>query len=141
MNYSDYIDYQDSEILKAWGFAKEFDFMGKIFLSNPYPAQRKEVLKIRLKSYSNISITNIANNEILVPDTDYHSTFILKFKSIGLRGNMTSNIQHKNRWFNGLILGKTYKITFNTPECLEQCESCTEKGIEEHKREYIFEFI
>ena len=88
--------------------------MGKIFLRNPYPAQRKEVLKIRFKSYSNISITNAVNNEILVPDTDYQYS--------------ATRIDD----LDGLILGKTFKITFNTPKCFEQCESCTEQGIEEH---------
>ena len=135
MNYPDCIDYKDSEILIPWGFAKEFDFVGKIFLSNPYPAERKEVLKIRFKSYSNISITNAVNNAILVPDTDYHSTFTLKFKSTGLRGKY--DIKYTATRIDdldGLILGKTCKITFNTPECLEQCETCTEKGTEEHHK-------
>ena len=135
MNYPDCIDFRESPILIPKGFVKEFDFEGKIFLSNPYPAYRKEVLKIRFKSYSNITIISSLNNAILVPDTDYHSTISLKFKPAGLEG--IYDIKYTSTRLDdldGLIIGKTCKITFNTPECLEQCESCTEKGTEEHHK-------
>ena len=135
MNYPDCIDFRDSPILIPKGFAKEFDFVGKIFLSNPYPAYRKEVLKIRFKPYSNITIISSLDNRILVPDTNYHSTFTLKFKPAGLVG--IYDIKYTATRLDdldGLIIGKTCKITFNTPECLEQCESCTEKGTEEHHK-------
>ena len=133
MNYPDCTDFRSSPVLIPKNFAKEIDFSGKIFLSNPYPASRKEILKIRFKSYSNITIKNIKDDSIIVPDTDYHSTFSLKFIPKNLKGiydiKYTATRQDS---LDKLIIGKTCKITFNTPECLEQCESCTEKGTESH---------
>ena len=133
MNYPDCVDYRTIPILIPKGFMKEFDLTGKIFLSNPYPANRKEVLKVRFKSYSNITITNTLNDANIIPDFDYHSSFSLKFKPKGLNGIYDIKYTATRRdALDGLIIGKTCKITFNTPECLEQCESCTEKGTEEH---------
>jgi len=57
----------------------------------------------------------------------------LKFKPKGLSGIYDIKYTATRRdALDGLIIGKTCKITFNTPECLEQCESCTEKGTEDH---------
>ena len=133
MNYPDYVDFRDSPILIPKGFFREFDFIGKVFLSNPYPANRKEIIKVRFKSYSNLTIINSINNAKLIPDTDYHSTFSLQFKPTEIQGIYDIKYTSTRRDpLDGLIIGKTCKITFNTPECLEQCESCTEKGTEEH---------
>ena len=135
MNYPDCIDYRDYPILIPKGFIRELDFMGRIFLSNPYPANRKEILKVRFKSYTNMTIINTINNEIIIPDTDYHSSFTLKFRPTNLEGiyDIKYTATRKDD-LDGLIIGKTCKVTFNTPQCLEQCESCTEKGTEEHHK-------
>ena len=133
INYPDCDDYRNYAILLPKNYMKEFEFMGKVYLSNPYPSDIKEEIKIRFKSYSNITITNIANDANIIPETDYRSSFTLKFMPKDVKGLYDIKYTATRRdSLDGLIVGKTCKISLNTPECLEQCYSCTQKGTEAH---------
>ena len=134
MNYPDCRDYRTSRLLLPKGYLKEIDFTGKVFLDNPYPADRaKEEVFVRFKSYSNLSFTNSENNMQIVPNVDYNPSLSLKFIANEFLGAF--NFEYtavRDDPLDGLIEGKTCKVAFYTPECLEQCESCTEKGNDTH---------
>ena len=134
MNYPDCSDYRNYNILLPRGFVKELEFEGKVFLNNPYPASRaEEEVKFRFKTYSNITIINIADGSALKPNVDYKTAITLKFLTKQLTGKYAIEYTAtREDPLDGLIIGKTCKVAFNTPECLPQCESCTEKGTEEH---------
>ena len=136
MNYPDCEDYKSSQVLLPRGFVKEIEFSGKVWMSNPYPASRlNEDINFRFKPYGNISVTNLDDGNQLVANKDYSSktTLILKVQNNELVGDF--NIYYtatRKDVYDGEIIGKTCKIALKTPECLKQCESCTEKGTQEH---------
>ena len=134
MNYPDCRNFRDTRILLPKGFVKEFDFVGKVFLNNPYPADRAdEEVYVRFKNYSNIDFINVNGNKAIVPNIDYVPSLTLKFKSNKFLGNHSIEYTAvREDPLDGLILGKTCNIAFNTPVCLNQCESCTRRGTENH---------
>ena len=107
--------------------------MGKVFLSNPYPSDLKEDIKVRFRSYIGISITDSIMNSKILPDMDYQAALTLLLKPEGKTG--LYNIEYtatKEDPMDGIILGRTCKLQLFTPDCLEQCYSCTKMGSEEH---------
>ena len=136
MNYPDCDNFRNSALLLPKGFLKEIEFSGKVFMSNPYPASRlSENINFRFNPYQNITVTVLDDKTPLVANQDYPSqtTLILRVRNKGLVGdyNLYYTATREDE-FDGTIVGKTCKIGFRTPECLKQCESCTEKGTEEH---------
>ena len=135
MNYPDCNDYKTSPILLPRLYLRELDFVGRVFLNNPYLFERAdEKIRIRFKNYSNIEITNIIDGTPLKENFDYNPAFTLKFIPKEISGyyniEYTATIEDI---YDGLIIGKTCKVPFYTPECLEQCLSCTDKGtVERH---------
>ena len=134
MNYPDCHNYRTIPVLLPRGFAKELDFDGKVFLNNPYPADRaKEDVYIRFKNYSNIEITRFINRTTLKSNIDYLPSIILRFTTKEKTG--IYNIEYtatRNDEYDGLIIGKTCSVSFNTPKCLDRCESCTQLGDDKH---------
>ena len=135
MNYPDCTDYKSSPILLPKFFSTECDFVGRVFLNNPYLFDRAdELIRIRFKPYLNIEITNVLDKTPIKENFDYNPALNLKFLPKDISGyyniEYTATIEDI---YDGLIIGKTCKIPFNTPECLEQCYSCTQKGtVERH---------
>ena len=136
MNYPDCDDFRSSAVLLPRGFIKEIEFSGKVFMRNPYPASRlNEDINFRFKPYGDISVINFDDGKALEANKDYSSktTLILKVRNQNKVGKY--NIEYtatREDIYDGTIVGKTCKIPFETPECLKQCESCTEKGTDEH---------
>ena len=135
MNYPDCDDYRTTPILLPRHRTKDdFDFSGKVFMNNPYPASRaNEEIKVRFEKFSNISLVNLIDNKEIVSEQDYNSKLNLKISSDGMEGiyavEYTATREDK---LDGLIEGKTCKINFNTPKCLDRCDSCTRLGDSEH---------
>ena len=130
MNYPDCTDYKASPILLPKLYSTELDFVGRVFLNNPYLFERAdELIRIRFKSFSNIEITNILDKTPIKENFDYNPALTLKFIPQEISGyyniEYTATIEDI---YDGLIIGKTCKVPFYTPECLDQCLSCTEKG-------------
>ena len=135
MNYPDCTDYKASPILIPKFYLRELDFVGRVYLNNPYLFDRAdELIRIRFKNYSNIEITNTLDKTPIKEGFDYNPALTLKFVPKDISGyynfEYTATIEDV---YDGLIIGKTCKVPFYTPECLEQCYSCTEKGtVERH---------
>ena len=133
INYPDCFDYRKSYLLLPQTFTKEVDFWGKVFLSNPYPSNIKEDIKVRFRPFDGVSITESTSKLQLLSDMDYPASLNLIIKSEGKTG--LYNIEYtatREDPMDGIILGKTCKMSIYTPQCLEQCASCTEMGSEEH---------
>ena len=133
INYPDCRDFRPNYLLIPQNYVKEIDFMGKVFLSNPYPSDLKEDIKVRFRSYIGISITDSIMNSKILPDMDYQAALTLLLKPEGKTG--LYNIEYtatKEDPMDGIILGRTCKLQLFTPDCLEQCYSCTQMGSEEH---------
>ena len=135
MNYPDCRE-NKVRLLPRYFSLSDVDFTGKVFISNPYPASRQnEQINIRFNTYSNILIVNTygkaeANIE---PGKDYNPELLnLKFTPGAIEGIYSIEYTATmNDLLDGLIEGRTCKITFNTPKCLDQCYSCTKLGSEE----------
>ena len=134
MNYPDCNNYRNYRMLLPRGFVKDIDFEGRVFLNNPYPADRAdEVVKFRFNPYTNITIKDITNGATLAANVDYLSPLRLQILTKDRVGDYEIEYTAtREDELDGLILGRTCSISLTTPECLEQCESCTEKGTEEH---------
>ena len=133
INYPDCFDYRKRYLLIPQYFSKEIDFIGKVFLSNPYPSSIKEDIKVRFKHYEGLSIKDTITNSPIIPDTDYQAALTLLLKPEGKTGlyNYYFTATREDP-MDGIILGKTCKIQIYTPQCLEPCYSCTQMGNEEH---------
>ena len=133
MNYPDCLDYRDKPFLLPKHFSKDdFDFSGKVFMNNPYPASRAdEEIKVRFKKYANLTIVNKKDMKNIVDDQDYNSKLNLRVTSDGKeKYYAVEYTATREDPLDGLIIGKTCKINFFTPQCLPQCYSCTKKGNE-----------
>ena len=133
MNYPDCKDYEPV-ILIPKNRAKSIAIGSHYFLSNPYPADRQsEQLSIRLSQVANVTIKNDLNNNVLNANVDYSGIESIKV----IPGNRNGKYYiyfttTRNDNLDGLIVGNKCKLLINTPECLDRCDSCTEKGTEDH---------
>ena len=135
MNYPDCFDYRDKTFLLPKHFVKDdFDFSGKVFMNNPYPASRaNEKINVRFENYGNISIINTNENKNIVVGKDYDPNINLKIRAEGIEGiYAVEYTATREDDLDGLIIGKTCKINFNTPKCLDRCYSCTRTGNSAH---------
>ena len=135
MNYPDCDDYRNIPILLPRHRTKDdFDFSGKVFMNNPYPASRaNEEVKLRFESFSNISLVNLEGNKEIESGKDYTSKLNLKISPNEMEGIYSIEYTAtRNDSLDGLIEGRTCKINFNTPKCLDRCDSCTRLGDNEH---------
>ena len=136
LNYPDCTDLRTNPYLLPRGFVKEIEFHGRVFLINPYPASRaSEQINFKFKPFGKIMITNVEDNTPIQANKSYPSetTLILRIMNKELTGNYSieyTSLREDN--YDGEIIGRTCKIPLFTPECLEQCESCTKKGTNEH---------
>ena len=134
MNYPDCHNYRAYPILLPRGFSTEIDFNGRVFLNNPYPANRaNEDVFVRFKPFTNVTATRFLNKTALQTNVDLPPSLALKFSTkerTGLYDIEYTATRYDE--YDGLIIGKTCSITFNTPECLYRCESCTQKGDDNH---------
>jgi len=134
INYPDCNDYRQTNILLPRHRSKELDLEGKVFMMNAYPANRQyEEIKVRIVQASNMNIINTLTNEKVLLNQDFDPSINLKFTPEDIDG--VYSIEYtatREDPLDGLILGRTCKITFETPECLPQCYTCAKKGTEEH---------
>ena len=132
LNYPDCRDYVSSLKLPLH-FMSNFniDLSGYVFMSNPYPANRaNEEIGFRIYD-SNISVFNNGENEKILINHDY-KTSALKFRTDSLQGNYYIEFSATRQDpLDGLIVGRTCKINLNTPICLPQCYSCSDRGTEQ----------
>ena len=133
INYPDCFDYKNKYTLLPIKRLVQVDFWGKVFLSNPYPSDIKEDVKVRFRPYGEINITESISKIQILSEIDYPAALTLNIQSVGRTGlyyiEFTATREDP---MDGIIIGKTCKMPIFTPQCLEQCESCTEMGSEEH---------
>ena len=135
MNYPDCFSYKEEPYLLPKYYVKEnFDFSGKVFMNNPYPADRAdEQINMRFENLANISLIDNKDGKQVVSGKDYDPRINLKIKSDGIEG--VYSIEYtatRQDVYDGLILGRTCKINFYTPKCLDRCYSCTRTGNEQY---------
>ena len=130
INYPDCFNFRDEPILLPKNRAKEFDFSGKVFLNNAYPADKQsDEISVRFETLSNLTLLNLKDNKTIVENIDYDPVFTAKVTTSGLSGIYSVEYTAtRNDPLDGLIVGRTCKINFNTPKCLPQCDSCTKTG-------------
>ena len=134
INFPDCVDFISKRFLIPKYYSYEIDFDGKVFLTNPYPASKAaDEIKVRFNKFLNLSVVNTKDNSEIKENTEYNPSLILKFTPKDISG--IYNIEYtstRNDELDGLIIGKTCKVTFETPKCLDRCVSCTEEGTIEH---------
>ena len=133
LNYPDCLDYTNNYFILPINNVRKMNFIGQVFLSNPYPLNNKEDVKVRFVSYDkNFTFKEEAKNSAVTQNIDYPAAFPLYLKS---DKTGVFNIQYtavKEDPLDGIFIGKTCKMRVLTPKCLEQCLSCTGTGSEEH---------
>ena len=129
-NYFGNITYKLPKYYKSIG---DFSFAGRVFMNNPYPANRAgEEIQVRIQNYANLTIKD-RNNNLLQMNKDYPSNTNIEVYSNGIEGDYAIEITATRQdELDGLIEGRTCKINFYTPKCLVQCYSCSQTGNENH---------
>ena len=134
MNFPDCQDYTKNTLLpirrvKSISFGERYHF-----LANPYPANRiKEKVGVRFNIFSGFLIKNELSLEEIKPNVDYYDIDSLQITPINKTGIYYlefTTIRMDD--LDGRIFGKTCKVQLYTPECLDRCDSCTEKGTDKH---------
>ena len=138
INYPDCRDYYENKVyLVPRNRVKgDIEFIGEVFINNAYPASRQnEIIYVNFEKYSDITLINTYNNSKtkIEPGKDYNpEQLTLQLTPKGIEGfyciEYTATI---NDPLDGLIEGRKCKKCFNTPKCLDQCDSCTKLGTEE----------
>ena len=135
INFPSCEDYRETPILLPKNFIKDdFDMSGRIFFENAYPAiEQSSNVTIRFEDCIGVSLTDKKTGKDIEANKDYDSSLILKISPKTKNGlyacHYTSTFMDPKL---GLITGKTCKINFITPKCLDQCYSCSKTGDEEH---------
>ena len=130
MNYPDCYDFVNEPFLAPIGFSKTVGFGGKAFINNPYQASKaSDEVKIRFKKFVNLTVTNYSDKSAIKVNTDYNPSLTLKFQPLEVAGIYSIEYTAtREDEYDGLIIGKTCKVNFYTPKCLDGCVSCTETG-------------
>jgi len=133
MNYPYCEDYK-TQVLIPKNRMVSISLGGYSYIVNPYPASRaNEKVNIKFKPFNNITIEKEYTNEKIQPNIEYSDINSLKIIPKDISGIYYLNwIVSRYDYLDGTIEGKTCKAKIYTPECLERCDSCTEKGNAEH---------
>ena len=139
MNYPDCTDYKDKTLVIPRHYSlNDFDFTGKVFMCNPYPASRAdEKIQIKFESLTtNLTVFNKKINTNIVPGEKYDPDFMVKITPNDISENEEKYALEytatREDQYDGTIEGRTCKINFYTPKCLPQCYSCSKHGTDEH---------
>ena len=139
IDYPDCTDYKDKTLTIPRHYSiNDYDFIGKIWINNPYPASRaNEIVQMKFETFTaNLTILDTKKNEAIAPGKKYDENLVIK-----ITPNDISETEEKysleytairNDKYDGEIEGRTCKINFYTPKCLPQCYSCSKHGTEEH---------
>ena len=133
MNFPDCKDYK-STVLIPKHRVYSISIGSLYFITNPYPANRQnEKINIIFDAFKNVTIKNESNDKEIKANEEYSDIDSIKLIPGDINGiyyiYFTSTRQDE---LDGKIVGKKCKIPINTPECLYRCDSCVEKGTEEH---------
>ena len=138
MNYPDCKDYYENKVylVPRHRTKTDIEFIGKVFINNAYPASRQnEKINVKFMTFSNVTLLNTYKNEKAKIESgkDYNpEELTLQLTPGEIKGYYS--IIYKATMIDpldGLIEGRTCKISFFTPECLDQCDSCIKTGTEE----------
>ena len=133
INYPDCSDYSSSPVLLPKHFNKKISLEDKIFMGNPYPSELKaENITVRITDLADIKIYNADTDEEVLLNEDFSAKTNLKFFSVSKEGEYDVEFTASRKDDKEPILGRTCKITFNTPKCLDQCYSCNQTGNNVH---------
>ena len=141
INYPDCSDYSTTPVFLPKNYKKKLSLLEKIFMGNPYPNERKaENITVRITNSANTTVYNADTNEKILLNKDLSAKTFLQFFTNTSEGvyDVEYTASRKDA-VDGSIIGRTCKITFNTPKCLEQCFSCNQTGNDFHH--YCFKCI
>ena len=132
LNYPNCIDYNDKDknpILLPIRYEKykNVSFVKNLLMGNPYPDRRgTEAIQVRFKTLP-INLFIKTEKVLLNKDYDSETEFLLysETKEGLYEVEFTASRMDEH---DGLIIGGTCKIAFNTPHCLDQCHSCNQTG-------------
>ena len=130
-------DYEE-EVFLARRYDKQLNLKAKKFMSNIYPSlkdleKKEENVTLRITKSPNITVKNADTEKEIKLNEDFDSKTNLIFYTYSNEGEY--NVEYtasKVDPDDGLVLGKTCKISFNTPKCLDQCNSCNQTGTEKN---------
>ena len=132
MNYPECYNYYNNKVyLIPKRRTKEIDFRGFVFLNNPYPAKRiPEVVSVKFSNPScNMTILDDSGKALVLGNVYDPEELSLKITPQNVEGLCTiPYMATRDDELDGLIEGKTCKITIDVPKCLPQCDSCTALG-------------
>ena len=134
MNYPDCFNYREVPLLLPKHFTTTFELSGKVFMNNPYPARRAdEEIDARFsKIDSNLKFVILKDNKAIEENKDYDESLVIKVSSSGDSGiHSAEYTATRDDPYDGRIIGKTCKINFLTPKCLDNCYSCVKTGTAE----------
>ena len=130
VDYPDCEDYSKTPILLPRKLPFEFSLSEKVFMGNPYSdTSNGEIIKLRITNSQDTTVYNVDKKEELLLNEDLPLNTkiqIIAFSNEGIFDFEFTSV--KKDPVDGDIQGKTCKVQFNTPKCLDQCFSCNQTG-------------
>ena len=130
VDYPDCKDYSENPVLLPRKLKLKLSLDKSVYMGNPYSDISKEdIISVRITNLNGITVFNADTDEEILTNVNLplNTNFIVStLSNEGIYDFEFTSI--KNDLVDGDIIGKTCKIQFNTPKCLEQCDSCNQTG-------------
>ena len=132
VDYPDCEDYSKTPVLLPRKLHKELSLDKNVFMGNPYSdLNNGEIINVRITNSQGTTVYNIDKKEELLENIDFALNTKLEVTALSNEGLFDFEFTSvKKDPVDGDIVGKTCKIPFNTPKCLDQCYSCNQTGNE-----------
>ena len=130
VDYPDCEDYSKTPVLLPRNLPLKIKLCEKVFMGNPYSDLTEgEIINARIINAQGTIVLDANNNDTILENTDLTPSTQLKIIAESNEGIFDFEFASvKKDPVDGDILGKTCKIKFNTPKCLDQCFSCNQTG-------------
>ena len=132
VDYPDCEDYSKTPVLLPRNLPLKITLCEKVFMGNPYSdLSNGEIINARIINSTGTTVYNVDTKEVILENTDLAPNTKLEVIAESNEGIFDFEFASiKKDPTDGDIIGKTCKIQFNTPKCLDQCYSCNQTGNE-----------
>ena len=133
VDYPDCEDYSKTPILLPRKLHLKLSLDKNVYMGNPYSDEsNEEIIKVRITNSHNTMVYNADKKEEILENTNLPLNTKLEISTLSNEGVFDFEFTSiKVDPVDGDIIGKTCKIQFNTPKCLDQCYSCNQTGNDE----------
>ena len=130
VDYPDCEDYSKTPVLLPRKLHLRLSLDKSVYMGNPYSdLSNTDIISVRITKLQGTTAYNVDLKEEILENKDLPLNTNFTVTTLSNEGIFDFEFTSiKNDPIDGDIIGKTCKIQFNTPKCLDQCFSCNQTG-------------